>query len=294
MYNLSVLGGHGFIGSNFWKRHCDGLPDWTTYIPGAMQPQLNDRTDYDPKRQHVITFISTVDNYNILKDPHEDINTNLHTLITALQNWKIRQNCRADNNGVFNFISSWFVYGGDKERSDVKEDEYCDPRGFYSITKRTAEQMLISYCETFRLKYRIFRLGNVIGPGDKKVSKQKNALQYMVNEMKAGRDIELYGDGQFFRDYIHVDDCVDAIADVMNFGEANAIYNIGNGKTWNFRDILYYCRRKLDANVKINQIEPKEFHKLVQVKSFYMNNDRIKSLGYAPKYLNETLYDTLL
>ena len=39
-----------------------------------------------------------------------------------------------------------------------QENALCDPKGFYSITKRTAEQLLISYCETFNIKYRIVRI----------------------------------------------------------------------------------------------------------------------------------------
>ena len=56
---------------------------------------------------------------------------------------------------------------------DTKESDYCDPTGFYSITKRAAEQLIISYCNTFNLKYRILRLTNIIGENDKKVSSQK-------------------------------------------------------------------------------------------------------------------------
>ena len=71
---------------------------------------------------------------------------------------------------VFNFISSWFVYGDTK--LPAKESYQCKPKGFYSITKSTAEQLLISFCNTFKKKYRILRICNVYGLNDKNVSKK--------------------------------------------------------------------------------------------------------------------------
>ena len=58
----------------------------------------------------------------------------------------------------------------------VNESQPCDPKGFYSITKKCAEDLLISFCNTFGVKYRIIRLCNVMGKGDKGASSKKNAI----------------------------------------------------------------------------------------------------------------------
>ena len=96
-----------------------------------------------------VYFISTVDNYNVHTDMHIDINTNLNVLMDVLKSFR-----ESSPDAVFNFISSWFVYGN--VPLPAKEDSHCNPRGFYSITKRAAEQMLISYCETFGLNDKRF------------------------------------------------------------------------------------------------------------------------------------------
>lgn len=290
-----MLGSHGFVGSRYWERH------WASHSgnPNYIHGRRNTREDYQVYSPDVLYFISTVHNYNIFESSHLDIDTNLSTLMTVLDNWKAlikrdEQKHGPVSNGVFNFISSWFVYGDTPDPHNVNEKAPCEPKGFYSITKRCAEQLLKSYCETFGLNYRIMRLANVVGPGDPKVSKQKNALQYMINQLKAGEPVEIYGDGTFYRDYIHVDDCADAINLVINKGTVNDIYNIGNGKTWKFRDILYYARRELNSESKMTFIEPKPFHQHVQVKSFYMDNSKLISLGYKPVYTGEELYKSLL
>ena len=66
--------------------------------------------------------------------------------------------------------------------------------------------MLKSYCRTFDINYRILRLCNVYGDSDKGVSKKKNALQYLISQLQQNKDIDLYNDGMFYRDYMYVDD----------------------------------------------------------------------------------------
>ena len=134
----------------------------------------------------------------------------------------------------------------------AKEDALCDPKGFYSITKRTAEQLLISYCETFGIKYRILRLCNVLGPQDKKVSKKKNALQYMINCLKNNEDVYLYDNGRVYRDYMYVDDVVNAINCVLENGDTNTIYNIGSGVPVFLDEVIDYAKKQLKSKSTIS------------------------------------------
>jgi nucleoside-diphosphate-sugar epimerase len=197
-------------------------------------------------------MISTVGNHIVKINPYLDISTNLTLMIEILENWRHRY-----SNGVFNFASSLFVYGNTDQ--PATEDSYCDPRGFYSITKRTAEQLLISYCQTYNLKYKIMRFGNVIGIGDQKASLHKNALTYMITEMKHNKPINLYNNGDFYRDYIHVKDLCRAINVVINKGEINSIYNIGNGYPIKLRDIINYVV-ELGSKSQINILEQNDFN----------------------------------
>ena len=108
----------------------------------------------------------SVDNYNVFKDITLDVETNLKVLCEVLEN------CKKEGI-VFNFVSSWFVYGD--VPLPAREEYYCKPTGFYSITKKAAEDLIISFCKTFGTEYRILRLCNVLGRGDGKVSAKKNA-----------------------------------------------------------------------------------------------------------------------
>jgi len=282
MEGLTILGGKGFVGGQYVD---------TYYDPAIWNiASVNARDDYEVHSKDVLYFISTVHNFHVFDKPFLDIDTNLTTLVKVLENWRKRPDSK---DGVFNFISSWLVYGNQTQPEGVPEDASCNPKGFYSITKRCAEQLLVSYCETYGLKYRILRLSNVIGAGDNKVSAQKNGLQYMVNKMARHEDVEIYGDGKFFRDFTHVTDCVRAIDLVISKGEVNSTYNVGNGATWHFVDIVKYVHKKLLSKGRLKHIEPKEFQKQVVVQSFYMDTTKLKKLGYTANLTGSRLYDTL-
>jgi nucleoside-diphosphate-sugar epimerase len=261
------LFGHGFIGKHY-----------STTFPCI----INDRNDLVPKTNEILYFISTTDNYNVHNNPHVDIDTNLTTLIRVLENCR-----KLQQPATINFASSWFVYGhGD----NIDETSHCDPQGFYSITKRTAEQLLISYCKTFNMNYRIMRIANVIGIGDKNASLKKNALTGLLQKIFKGEEVNIYNGGEFNRDYIDVRDTVHAINLVCSGGKLNEIYNIGTGHPTRFIDAINYIVDQTRSQSKINFVDASPFHKIVQTKSFSMNCDKLFQLGFIPKY---TVYDTI-
>ena len=109
---LSVYGASGFVGGNFCRLFGDKVV-------------CQEREERKPRTDEILYLISTVDNYNVHTNITLDVETNLKVLCEVLDY------CR-DGNITFNFISSWFVYG--ETELPAKEEYYCMPTGFYSIT----------------------------------------------------------------------------------------------------------------------------------------------------------------
>lgn len=262
---MTSLFGAGFIGSRYIERYPE-----TIVIPrGGV-------VSYSPV---ALYMRGTVTNYNVKDNlPYRDIEDNLihfmEVLVATHEKWK--------ENFVFNLVSTWFVYS--PKQIPAKETSYCEPNGFYSITALCREQLLKSYCETFSLNYRILRLGNVIGVGDKKISRKKNALQHIIKELAQGRDVDYLYKGGAIRDYIEVRDCVDAIHLVLEKGNLNEIYNIANGQGFNVNDLVEVAHRESGFKSKITQIPVPDFHKTVQMPKMYLNVDKIKKLGYVQQH----------
>ena len=116
----------------------------------------------------------------------------------------------------------------------------------------------------------------------------------MINEMKLGNNVNVYDNGDFYRDYIHVDDIAEAIYLIMNKGEINDIYNVGNGNPLLFKDMIDYAKSKIVSKSKLIPVTTLEFHKTIQVKSMWMNSDKLHALGYKPKYKMEHMIDDMI
>ncbi len=272
---VSVYGGTGFVGGTYMKLYGDDA----VLIP---------RDQNTPMSNDILYFISTSHNYHIFTEPQKDINTNLNKLIDVLEE------CRKTRpDATFNFISSWFVYGMNCTLN-TKESDLCDPRGFYSITKRAAEQMLVCYCQTMGIKYRILRLTNMIGTGDLGVSAKKNALQHMIGLIRNNEPVKLYDNGTNVRDFMDVEDACRAIRVCITSAPTEEIINISNSEPSRIGDIIRYAKSKLNSSSELISIETPHFHRVVQVKDVCLNNDKLRSYGYSPSINTMQAVDRIL
>ena len=274
-HTISVFGSTGFIGSHFLNFSKNPVV--------AMK-----RDDRQSLTSRILYFIGTNHNYNVLENYLLDVQVNLAHFLEVLNASRTLH-----KELEINFVSSWFVYGDGE--IPYKESQHCNPKGFYSITKYTAEMLLQSYCRTFGLNYRIIRLGNVFGPGDKSASSKKNALQFLVRRIQNNESIDLYEGGEIVRDFIHVTDVVQGLDLILNKSELDQIYNLGSGVPTNMGKLLKEYAEETNSESLINSKPTPEFHKVVQVKDAYLDIEKIRSLGFrislpiSPQALKELL-----
>jgi nucleoside-diphosphate-sugar epimerase len=275
---FSVYGSWGFIGSEICKD-----TDFKHNEPNRYDYRNKFLSDYPD----IVYCISTITNYNVLdNDPLVDIKTNLEHMITTLQANRIKYG----TDFTFNLISTWFVYGS--VELPAREDVCCNPKGFYSITKHAAERLLTSYCENWGIKYRIIRLCNVLGEADGKLSKRRNALQYMVKILCAGGEIDLY-DQDYQRDYLHVEDVASAIRYIAQNGDFYETYNVGSGFGSSIHHLVNLAHRLSKYLGKINLVPVPEFHKTVQTVDMWLDTSKLTALGWYPKYAPEEVVERL-
>jgi dTDP-glucose 4,6-dehydratase len=282
--SLTILGGKGFVLGEY-------VNQFYHHAIGNIT-SVNGREDYSVYSEDILYGISTLHNFHVFTDPYLDIETNLTTLVKVLENWKQYQD-KTGKKGCFNFLSSWSCYGAGHE-PPVSETADCRPSGFYISTKFCAENLLRAYCIAHGFNCRILRMANIVGP-DPKVSKQKNQLQYNIGLLAQNKDVELFGDGLFFRDFLHVRDASRAIETVLCKGVVNDVFNIGNGwPGYYYKDILEYAKEKLESSGSIVFREATEFQKKVPVASFYMDVSKLCALGFTSQYTGKALFDTLI
>jgi len=206
--------------------------------------------------------------------PLEDIDSNAKSTLFILE--KIRK-----NNPKCKFIlGSTFIVIGKPKKLPVNEDSECNPTTIYGANRLASE----NYCKIFHRVYgidaRIFRITNSFGPREQIIPK-KNAVNFLINEALKTNNITIFNEGEFFRDLIYISDVISGIRKIIKKGKAGELYWIASGKkTW-----FYHLGSILqkETNCKIRYVETPSYTKKVDVGNFYVNNSKLRELGWSPK-----------
>lgn len=289
MKNLSYLitGGFGLIGSALANK-LDG--NITILSRSERNKERIKRSDIKIllKGLHQITqkdvegidviyhCASTVDNYHILTDPFIDVRTNVEGTIQLLEACK-----DLPKKPKIIFLSTFFVYGNEyaRTRTPINEESKTDPLALYPATKLCAESVIKLYSKLYKIPYIIVRLTNVYGEEEKFENRKKGALNYLIMKAIKHEDIQLYKGGNFFRDYIFVDDVVSALM-FLEKHASNDLFLIGHGSPVKFKDMIDAILSTAKSKSKIIQIDPPEFHKIVGITDFVADTSKINSLGW--------------
>jgi dTDP-L-rhamnose 4-epimerase len=110
------------------------------------------------------------------------------------------------------------------------EDSPLQPTSFYGLTKQVQEQMLSLFAETIGLEYWALRFQNVYGPGQSLNNPYTGILAVFSNQAQANGPIEIFEDGLESRDFVYIDDAVEAIwRCIAGSGSGVEVLNVGTG-----------------------------------------------------------------
>lgn len=166
-----------------------------------------------------------------IADPYTDLDRNLKGHLNILEA------CRKVNpDGLLVFPSSRLVYGK-PQTNPVNEQHELNPESIYAVHKLTVEYYYRLYARLYGLKCIIFRIGNPYGPHQRFGSNHYGILNWFVHKALHGEPIEIYGDGSQKRDFIHIQDLVNALVLAMNTPALyGGTYNLGYGKGISLRE----------------------------------------------------------
>lgn len=290
--NISYLitGGYGLIGSALAnsltgsvtilsrsEKHKDRLTkDAKVIIKDLLEIEKIDLEGIDV----IYHLASTVDNYNVLTSPYLDVETNINGTIRLLEICK-----DLPKKPQIIFLSTFFVYGNeyDKTKVPINEDSKTDPLAIYPATKLCSESIIKLYFRLYNIPYLICRLTNVYSENEDYNNKKKGGLNYMIMQAVKGKTLSVYKGGDFYRDYIHVDDVVSALTFLEDKNIKNDTFLVGFGKPVLFKNLVSYIHESTSNKSDIVEVEPPFFHTVVGINSFAADISKIKKLGWKPK-----------
>ena len=275
---ILITGGYGFIGQNLAEKYNALNCDVELYTKGKNIVDI-DREVRDC--DYIFHCASTVHNYHMLDEYYLDIDTNCYGTLALLEA------CKRHNPSVkIIYTSTFFVYGNQKELP-VTENTLPNPQALYPATKLASENFLKIYSNMWDIDVVIARLTHVYGLGEQTENNKKAAFNRMAYDISQGHTVGCYNYiGKEYntieRDYIHVNDVVDGLELLAEVGETGQIYNLGTGRSIQFRIMLDLMIEFAGCgNYKL--IDIPDFHKKVGIDDFSCNIDKIKKLGFSPK-----------
>ena len=162
------------------------------------------------------------------------------------------------------------------------EDSKIHPSSIYGITKQQQEQMILLTGKTLQIPAVALRYQNVYGPGQSLANPYTGILSIFSTRLLNGNDIDIYEDGEESRDFVFIDDVVDATVLALEKKEANhQVFNVGSGIATTVSMVANTLKKLHMSNVNIN-ISGK--YRLGDIRHNYADLSKIENaLGFSSK-----------
>jgi UDP-glucose 4-epimerase len=186
------------------------------------------------------------------------------------------------------YASSVAVYGR-VENIPVSEDVMPKPIYSYSIAKLCAEEYLEFYAKIHGLKYHALRYANIYGPRQP-IYGEVGVIAIFTERVMNGKEVIIYGDGEHIRDYLFVDDVVEATLKSLEV-DGNLVLNIGYGVPVTVKHVFEIFQSHHKKPIRV--IHKPE--RIGELGKFYCDISRLKHhFHWRPKIsLKEGIFKTL-
>jgi UDP-glucose 4-epimerase len=305
-YTILVAGGAGYIGTHMVKRlledgfnvivldnlstgHADLIPGGSL-ITGDMADQALLKQVFREHHVHaVMHFAAFIEVGESVLDPLKYYDNNFcatANLVQAMIQHHVRR---------LIFSSTAAVYG-EPEKVPIDENHPLKPTSPYGETKLYVESMLRACESAYGLRSVFLRYFNAAGADESGLIGERHEPEshliplVLQTAMGQRKEINIFGndyptqDGTAVRDYIHVNDLVDAhmlaLKSLLD-GNSTTCYNLGNGQGYSVKEVIETACKVTGKHIQAVEKERRQGDPAVLVAS----SDKIKQeLGWQPKY----------
>lgn len=243
-----ITGGAGFIGSALAHRligegHTVAVVDNLSTGKQANVPKEAEFVEYDMSKADFLDHLPTGKFDAVchlaaqssgpasIEMPYYDLQVNAASTL-LLSRW-----CLKNNISRFLYASSMTVYGN-KHTSPVSESAMCEPIAYYGVSKLASEHLL-RLASLEGLNVTSFRMFSVYGPGQNLGNLKQGMASIFMAYLLRGEEVPVTGSLERFRDFIYIDDVVEAWMNALQMKQTPApVYNLGTSKATAVRELL--------------------------------------------------------
>ena len=289
---ILVTGGAGFIGSNValrlardghdvvaadsflsasWNTLTEFTGDVLTLCDHDDVQSMIDLGPFDVI-SHQASITGVIPEARGTTDPHRMMRNNVETFRKLLD-------FAAATKARVVWASSCSVYG--RGAVPMNESQPCDPLNVYAFSKLTMERMAARYASKLAHPIVGLRYSNAYGPGEASKGKLASMVYQLAVQMRAGNRPRIFRAGQQKRDFVYIDDVVQANLKAME-SRIGGVFNAGAGRSWSFNDVVAELNRVLRTN-----FEPEYFENPYGFTQDWTETDQTlarEKLGYEPEF----------
>ena len=285
-----VIGGNGFIGSNFIRYILEKYPGWKVINYSRSEKtgtsnrlrDLENKYDYkfikgDLKDTSLLKELISDADYvfnsggesnirNFVENPAESINANLEGIVSLLgvaKGTKIRK---------IVIMTSWEVYGDKKGETAIETDK-LNPENIYAAINAAIENIAIGYNKSYGIPVISIRACNIFGP----YQKEDKLISRTITNILKNKKITLFGNGNEVRSYLYIKDLCKAIDILLKNGKGGEAYNVGSEELISNIDIVKTILKKIGKGEEEIEFLP---DRKTDNRRIRLRLDKITSLGW--------------
>jgi UDP-glucose 4-epimerase len=265
--NILVTGGAGFIGSNLVKyliEEGNSITVLDNFMSGyrsnlkpfpsiqIIEGDVRDKNAVETAMKGaeiVFHLAASVGNKRSIDNPIMDAEINVLGTLQMLE--------AARKEGVHKIVTSSSAgIFGELKTIPIREDHPIEPDSPYGCTKLCEEKLCLSYSKLYNIEVVCLRYFNVYGQ-NQRFDAYGNVIPIFVFRMLRNESILIYGDGEQTRDFVHVDDVVQANIKAADIKGISGAFNIASGKRVTINRLAEIISEGRD-NIKIEHIAERQ------------------------------------
>ena len=261
--NILILGAAGFIGTNLTLNLSKNKDDKITLVDKnkeyfvniekkclknvtIKEASLDEKMDFSILDGQDIVYHLVSSNVPTTSNQHISLDIQANVLFSSY----LFDACVEHSVKKVVFISSGGTVYGKEATCPLSEETPTNPISSYGIQKITIEKLLYLYNYMYGLDYRIIRLANPYVPYQRPNGVLGAVTTFTYKAIKR-EEIQVYGDGSVVRDYIYIDDAINAIIKVVNGENKHHTFNLGCGYGTSIKELLLTIEKALGIELKI-------------------------------------------
>lgn len=270
MKKLVITGGAGFIGSHVVRRFVNQYPEYMILNLDALTyagnlenlKDIEDKPNYQfikadiTDEKQITEIFSEFDPDGVIHlaaeshvdrsitTPLEFVKSNVIGTVILLDAAKKIWNKNYEGKR-FHHVSTDEVYGTLNETGFFTEETKYNPHSPYSASKASSDHFVRAYADTYNLPVVITNCSNNYGPNHF----PEKFIPLLIHNILNNKNLPVYGDGNYTRDWLYVVDHAIAIDLVFHKGRSKDNYNIGGFNEWKNIDLVHLVCKLMDKKL---------------------------------------------